>query len=91
MQNLCKSSPLQFNLHFIRRKLDGKTERWLRFEIEQSTLGEEQPVNNNNRGKAVQELGLNDCLNLSLYDHADPNNLFLAVIDNEKFEKMANK
>ena len=26
-----------------------------------------------------------------MYDHADPNNLFLATIDNEKFEKMANK
>ena len=46
---------------------------------------------NTMKSKTVQELGLNDCLNLTLYDQADPSNLFLATIDNDKFEKMANK
>ena len=48
MLNHCKL--LEFIFFFIsvnmnRRKLDGKTERWLRFEIEQSTLNEERAVN----------------------------------------------
>jgi hypothetical protein len=71
------------------RKLDGKTERWLRFEIEQSTI--DSTINKAQKNKSVRELGLNDCLNLALYDQADPANLFLATIDNEKFEKMADK
>ena len=36
-------------------------------------------------------MGPPECLNLSLYDQADPSNLYLATIDFKKFEKLMNK
>ena len=35
-----------------------------------------------------ENMQIEEVLNLSLYDQADPNNLFLASVDKAKFEKL---
>ena len=35
-----------------------------------------------------ENLQVEEVLNLSLYDQADPNNLYLASVDKAKFEKL---
>ena len=71
------------------RKLDDKTERWLRFEMElESThVSNDAPV----QGLEEKELGQEDVLNLALYDQADPNNLFLANVTNEVFTRIRDR
>ena len=58
-------------------------EKWLRFEVEYSQESEEKidvPLTEVNG-----ELAHTECLNISLYDQADPSNLYLCTIDNSKF------
>lgn len=74
----------------LRRRLDHKNERWLRFEVELSSkeasaeiLGSTEAQNS-----VDKELGYEEVLNLALYDQADPNHLFLANIDKQDFLKL---
>jgi len=39
----------------------------------------------------MENLGVQEVLNLALYDQADPNNLFLATVDKAKFERMKDR
>lgn len=68
------------------RRLDAKHERWLRFEIELACS--ELKTGAAKDQQIEKELGLTEVLNLALYDQADPDNLYLASVDREKFEKL---
>lgn len=46
----------------------------------------EQPSTNANQGAG--NIGGEEVLNLALYDQADPNNLFLASVNKEKFQRL---
>jgi hypothetical protein len=70
--------------------LDEKTEKWLRFEIELSQESEDK-ASFRDSATSNSNMGPSECLNLSLYDQADPSNLYLATIDYKKFEKLMNK
>ena len=72
-----------------RDKRDDKTERWLRFEMELSLS--EKKGTQSRRMKEDVELATDEIINLALYDQADPGNLFLCTIDDNKFEKLKNK
>ena len=37
------------------------------------------------------QLGIDEVLNLALYDQADPNNLYLATVDKARFERMKDR
>lgn len=69
---------------FLRRRLDQKNERWLRFEIELASDSDDITVpwaSEKNAGS----IGAEEVLNLALYDQADPNNLYLCTVDRSKF------
>ena len=66
----------------LRRRLDAKNERWLRFEIELACEAEDAAIADKKNGGSI---GGEEVLNLALYDQADPNNLFLASVDKTKF------
>lgn len=80
-----------FYWKYNRRKLDAKKERWLRFEIELACSSQDKAQLSNNseeQKQSAENLGVEEVLNLALYDQADPNNLFLASVNRGKFEKL---
>ena len=49
-----------------------------------------QPVEEEKSG-SPSHLGIDEILNLALYDQADPNNLYLATVDKVRFERMKDR
>ena len=79
----------------FRRKLDSKAEKWLRFEVEYANESDEKIKRSDKNSDSNDDLRPkeenSDCINLALYDQADPSNLYLATIDHKKFEKLMTK